>query len=322
MVKKKVSIIFTVLNEEKSVSNLLESIAKQTRKPDEIVVVDGGSRDKTVEVLKRYSKKLLMRIFVAKGANISQGRNIAIQHAIGPIIVTTDGGTVHDKNWLKSIVKNIEAGYDVSAGLFYPLPKTEFEEIVGRLFYPNMDKVPDDWRPSSRSAAFTKKVWKESGGYPEELYTAEDAVFNYRLKEVGARYKTARNTKSYWRPRSNFKRFFKQYFTYAKGNGESLLALYRYPECRMFYLFWSLVIAGIVAYFWSQIMPLFLLIAFLMALFAKSFRALWDFRKALIGVGLLLSAFVANALGNHYGLLRRLLGKVKVKKVEYIKIVK
>jgi glycosyltransferase involved in cell wall biosynthesis len=318
----KTSLICTVLNEEKTVHNLLDSIDKQSRKPDEIVIVDGGSRDDTVKILKEFSKKFPLKIIVAKGANISQGRNIAIKYAKGPVIVSTDGGTVHDKNWFKNIAKNIEDGYDVSAGLFYPLPKTEFEEIVGKLFYPSMKRVPEDWPPSSRSAAFTKKAWQKSGGYPEELYTAEDSVFNYRLKATGVRYKLARNAKSYWRPRPNFRKFFKQYFIYAKGNGESLLALYRYPEDRMFYAFWLLVIVAGLAYLFSPLVLLSLAVVFLVGLFAKSFHALNSVKKSLIGADLLLVAFVANALGNHYGLLRRACSLVKVKKVEYVRVVK
>ena len=319
----KTSLICTVINEERTIGNLLDSILKQTRKPDEIVIVDGGSRDNTISVLKGHSKKfpIPVKAIVADGANISQGRNIAIKHAKGPIIVSTDGGTVHDRNWFKSIVKNIEDGYDVSAGLFYPLPKTEFERIVGKLMYPNMDRVPDDWSPSSRSVAFTKKAWEKSGGYPEELYTAEDSVFNYRLKASGARYKVARNAKSYWRPRPNLGKFFKQYFTYAKGNGESLLAVYRYPEDRMFYAFWLLVVVSILSYAYSTPALAGVWSAFLLAPLLRSFRTLGISSAGLIGWTLLLSAFLANALGNHYGLLRRVLGLVKAKRVESIKIV-
>lgn len=314
----KVSIIFTVLNEEKSVRNLLESISKQTKKPDEIVVVDGGSRDRTVETLKGYAKKLPIRVFIARGANIAQGRNIAIKHAHGPVIVSTDGGTVHDRNWLKSIVKNIEEGYDVSSGPFYALPKTRFEEIVSKLFYPNMEKVPDDWPPSSRSAAFTKKAWEKSSGYPEELYTAEDSVFNYRLKSIGARYKLAKGAKSYWRPRPTFRKFFKQYFTYAKGNGESLLAITRYPEDRMFYTFWGMVAIAIVAYALNPAILAFLIAAFMAGMFARSLRVLREVGGGVIGTVLMLTALVANALGNHYGLLRRALGLVKAPRIQKI----
>ena len=319
----KTSLICTVLNEEKTVGNLFDSILKQTRKPDEIVIVDGGSKDKTVQVLKDYAKKtrIPVKIIVAEGANISQGRNIAIKHAKGPVIVSTDGGTVHDKNWFKNIVKNIEEGYDVSAGLFYPLPKTEFERIVGKLFYPDMSKVPDDWPPSSRSAAFTKKVWEKAGGYPEELYTAEDSVFNYRLKAVGAKYKVARDAKSYWRPRPNLRKLFKQYFTYAKGNGEALLSLYRYPECRMFYVFWILVVIMALTFLYSPMALLGLIIIIIINLFLKSLYKLKNFRKGLVGVVLLLTAFVGNVLGTHYGMLRKLCGFVRVRRVKSIKMI-
>jgi glycosyltransferase involved in cell wall biosynthesis len=320
----KTSLICTVLNEESTIDNLLDSLLKQTRKPDEIVIVDGGSKDRTVKILKAHSKRfpIPIRIIVAEGANISQGRNIAIKNAKWPVIVTTDGGTVHDRNWFKSIVKNIEDGCDVSAGLFFPLPKTKFEEIVGRLFYPDMSKVPDDWPPSSRSAAFTKKIWERAGGYPEELYTAEDAVFNHRLKAIGAKYKTARNAKSYWRPRPNFRKFVKQYFIYAEGNGESALAITKYPENRMFYAFWGMIAAAVLAYLIDPWVLALLLAAFIAGLFTKSMRALKNLRDSTIGTVLLLSAFKANVLGTHYGLLRRLLCLVKVKKVKGIKIVK
>ena len=319
----KTSLICTVLNEEKSIHNLLDSIRRQTRKPDEIVIVDGGSRDRTIQILKDFAKKMPvpMKVIVAKGANISQGRNIAIKYSKYPVLVLTDGGTVHDKNWFKNLVKNIEEGYDVSTGLFFPMPKTEFEEIVGKLLYPDMDKVPDDWAPSNRSAAYTKSWWKKVGKYPEELYTAEDSVYNHRLRDKGAKFKVARNAKSYWRPRPNFRKFFKQYFIYAKGNGESLLALYRYPEDRMFYSFWLLIIVAGLAYLLSPLLLLSLAVAFLVGLFAKSFRVLKSVKKSLIGADLLLAAFIANALGNHYGLLRRACGLVKVRKVEYIKVV-
>jgi len=53
----KISLICTVLNEQKSMGAFLDSIEIQTKKPDEIVIVDGGSNDKTVEIIKNYKKK-------------------------------------------------------------------------------------------------------------------------------------------------------------------------------------------------------------------------------------------------------------------------
>ena len=49
----KVSVCITVFNEEGSIGELLDSLLKQTKKPGEIVIVDGGSKDKTVDVIRK-----------------------------------------------------------------------------------------------------------------------------------------------------------------------------------------------------------------------------------------------------------------------------
>jgi len=78
----KLSLICTLKDEEDSVRSLLDSILEQTRKPDEVIFVDGGSSDNTVKILKSYQKKIKnMKIIVGRGLNIAQGRNIAIKNA-------------------------------------------------------------------------------------------------------------------------------------------------------------------------------------------------------------------------------------------------
>ncbi len=87
----KVTLVFTVLNEAKSIRTLLDSIAAQTRLPDEIVVCDGGSHDDTANIL-RNEPRLNIRVIEAQGANISRGRNIAIAAASHDLIACTDAG--------------------------------------------------------------------------------------------------------------------------------------------------------------------------------------------------------------------------------------
>ena len=88
----KVSLICTVLNEGHSIKKLLACIQQQTHLPDEIIFVDGGCVDETVSILKRYAITggLPIRVITAAGANISQGRNLAIKAAIHPVIASTD----------------------------------------------------------------------------------------------------------------------------------------------------------------------------------------------------------------------------------------
>ena len=55
--RQKVSVIMTVLNEAASIKTILENLLSQSRKPDEIVIVDGGSRDGTTELIRKASER-------------------------------------------------------------------------------------------------------------------------------------------------------------------------------------------------------------------------------------------------------------------------
>jgi glycosyltransferase involved in cell wall biosynthesis len=50
----KVSLVTTVLNEEKTIEKFLDSVISQTRKPEEVVIVDGGSTDETLEKVQKF----------------------------------------------------------------------------------------------------------------------------------------------------------------------------------------------------------------------------------------------------------------------------
>ena len=75
-----VSVISTVLDEAESLPRLLDSLAVQTRVPDEVIVCDGGSTDGTLQLLEAESR-FPLRVVQQPGANISQGRNVAIEAA-------------------------------------------------------------------------------------------------------------------------------------------------------------------------------------------------------------------------------------------------
>src|SRR3989304_290262 len=96
----KVSLISTVLNEARSLPTLLDSIAAQTRQPDEVVICDGGSTDGTLDLL-RSEERFPLRVIERPGANISQGRNAAIEAAAGEVIASVDAGGRLRPPWAK-----------------------------------------------------------------------------------------------------------------------------------------------------------------------------------------------------------------------------
>ncbi len=223
----KVSVITTVKNEANSIKVFLDSLLAQSELPDEIVITDGGSTDESVEIIKDYIEKgIPIKLIVAKGANISRGRNISIQNSSHDIIASTDVGCKLDRNWLRNIVRPFEEDpiVDVVGGFFKVAPETFFEECVAALTgCPPEGTDPDAWLPSSRSIAFRKSAWEAVGGYPEWLDHGEDTFFALQLRKAGFEFRNAEDAWVYWRPRSNLRALFRQYYGYARGDGRALV---------------------------------------------------------------------------------------------------
>ncbi len=219
--REKVSVICTVRNEAASLPALLRSLAAQSRPPDEVVLCDAGSSDATASIARSFSKTLHLRFIVSKGANIAKGRNAAIRAARSSLIASIDGGCIADRDWLEHLLATrAKTGADVVAGTFQPMARSAFGSAVGLLICPNPAKLPADWPPSSRSALYTKAAWRKAGGYPEDLYTAEDTMFNRRLKAAGFRYAIARDAFVRWQQRETPRALWRQFYLYGRGDGQ------------------------------------------------------------------------------------------------------
>lgn len=224
----KVTVIATVLNEDKNIRRLLDSLAAQTRPPDEVVIVDGGSADDTVAVLEAYAAegRLPLRVISRPGGNISQGRNAAVAAATGEIIASTDAGVRLSPDWLAALLEPFErpaAGcVAVVSGFFLPDPQTDFETALGAATLPVLAEiVPRRFLPSSRSVAYRKAAAQTVGGYPEWLDYCEDLVFDFKLRERYGPFPFAPRAVAYFRPRRNLRAFMKQYYRYARGDGKA-----------------------------------------------------------------------------------------------------
>ena len=226
-----ISLIATVLNEGDNIRGVFESIKRQTRPPDEIVIVDGGSRDDTLAIMRRYAAELPLRLFVEEGCNISRGRNRAIAEAKGDIIAVTDAGVRLTESWLEKISAPFLADPSLNAvgGFFHADPQTAFEVALGATTLPLEDEIDNaTFLPSSRSIAFRKSAAEHIGAYPEWLDFCEDLVFDLRLRSHGGSFAFAPDALVYFRPRRNLRQFYRQYFLYARGDGKANLWLKRH----------------------------------------------------------------------------------------------
>jgi glycosyltransferase involved in cell wall biosynthesis len=219
-----ISLIATVLNEGDNIHHLMNGLLAQTLPADEIIIVDGGSRDNTVEIIKSYEKKLPLRVLVRDGCNISQGRNAAIECAKGDILAITDAGVRLTDTWLERVTKPLreDEALTVSCGFFETDAQNTFEVAMGATVLPLADDIePASFLPSSRSVAVRKSAAQAIGGYPEWLDYCEDLVFDLRLKATQPPFAFVPDALVYFRPRSTTNAYFKQYYRYARGDGKA-----------------------------------------------------------------------------------------------------
>lgn len=272
----KVSVVCTVFNERESLPELLNSLEHQERPPDEVVIVDGGSTDGTLKLLQSYRGPLPLKLFELPGGNIALGRNAAIRAATGEVIASTDAGVWLDPMWLLELLRPFEQEETVSAvaGFFRPDPRSAFEVAMGATVLPTSEEItPETFLPSSRSVAYRKSLWESVGGYPEWLDYCEDLIFDLNVRRQGVSFAWAPQAVAYFRPRQDFRAFFRQYYRYARGDGKANLWLQRHLirygayACGLLVLvlgyalplLWALLVLGGAAYLnnpYRRLLPL------------------------------------------------------------------
>jgi glycosyltransferase involved in cell wall biosynthesis len=235
-----VSLCLTTYNEGSNIDALLNSISRQSIKPGEIVICDGGSTDNTLSIIEKYRSETELNIVLIQSENrinISKGRNIAINNSNYDIIAVTDGGCVLDDKWLSTITKPLleDVGLDIVGGYYKPLITNEFHRKMAYvLFVDSSQFTSENFIPSSRSLCFRKSIWLKVGGYPEHLkFAGEDTLFIVTCKENGFTLRFVPNAFVYWNMRDNLFSMRRAHFVYGYGEGEASLFPFKY----LFYFF-------------------------------------------------------------------------------------
>lgn len=188
---KLASVIIPVYNEEKTIRECLVSLKNQSYKPLEIIVIDDGSTDKTISIIKNCQLSTVKcQVFRQNHLGPGPARNLGASHAKGGILVFVDADMTFDKNFIKDLIKPILNGktigtfsknemvknkdniwsicwninknlpkdrmipedYPNEAPVFRAILKSEFEKVKG---FDSSGEYTDDW-------SLSKKLGKKS----------------------------------------------------------------------------------------------------------------------------------------------------------------
>jgi len=176
-------------NAERFISSCLESLIAQSRPPDEIIVVDDGSTDRTAEILS--SRRDVKVITLKQNRGVAHARNVLTKNASGEVIVFIDADAVADPNLIQELEVAYEAGV---AG------------VGGRAIEQREESLADRWRRLHASqgygseqksnvaflwgvcSSYFRNVLVEAAGFDERFRTnGEDTEIGFRLESMGKR---------------------------------------------------------------------------------------------------------------------------------------
>lgn len=177
------SVIIPTLNEENYIENCIKSISNQTfpRNRYEIIVSDGVSKDKTVEIAKKYADVVV----ISKEKGIWRGRNYGAEFAKGKYLVFIDADTTIDEDYLEVVHKYLESGVvglTTGFGIDGKGPAMRIVEHMADYYWWLNSKMGNGCLIGI-NICVPKKVFMKIGGFKE--YALEDAAFDKELRKEG-----------------------------------------------------------------------------------------------------------------------------------------
>ncbi len=181
----KVSVIIPAKNEEEMIGDCLSALRNIDFPPDayEIILVDNGSEDTTVDIAKSHGSK----VFSLPGVTISALRNYGAAKATGEILAFIDADEVVARDWLKNALSAFDDPKIACVGSTPGIPDgaTWVEKAWYMQIETRASRAMRSWL-ASMNMIVRENIFKEMGGFNERLLTCEDVDFGYRLSE---RYK-------------------------------------------------------------------------------------------------------------------------------------
>jgi glycosyltransferase involved in cell wall biosynthesis len=217
----RISLVIPVRDEAATISDLLTSIRAQTLQASEIVFIDGGSVDSTLEVLRGAAQKdSSLRLIEAQNATPGRGRNIGIEAASYDWIALTDAGIWLEPTWMERLAAEVvrDPSANLVFGAYEAQTGTFFQQCAAAAYVGSKQQRPGGLMrgPFIASCLLHRNVWRAVGGFPD-LRAAEDLVFIERCQQV-ARIVWAPQAVVRWQLQPTLRATFRRFALYSYHN--------------------------------------------------------------------------------------------------------
>ncbi len=177
----KVSIVIPTLNEENYVGFVLSDIARQTRRADEVIVVDGKSEDATASVVDRFPGVDLL----IGAPPVANQRNLGGRKASGDILIFLDADVRLSETFLEGFLERIEQrNLDIACPLYMPYRSTllikTIHAYINVVFVALQKALPYG---AGHCIAVKREIFQQSPGFDPNLKIGEDVALVRKLSK-------------------------------------------------------------------------------------------------------------------------------------------
>jgi glycosyltransferase involved in cell wall biosynthesis len=185
----RVSVIIPALNEEKVIGQCLDSLARLDfpRGSFEVILVDNGSTDRTVEIARSFSSILNLTVLQKWAAHVSALRNLGASQARGGHLAFLDSDCIVPPTWMSQAIALLNQKGIGVIGAHFRVP--DESRWVARAWYGDLSNEKQGdlvWVPGCNTWV-TRPTFKSVGGFDESLETNEDCEFCDRVRAAGLR---------------------------------------------------------------------------------------------------------------------------------------
>lgn len=227
--KTRISVLIPCFNEEASVRRSVESALFQTRKPDQIVVVDDGSTDRSTDILREFGDRITFVRIPFNTGNKSYAQEYGLRFIDGDIFITADADTLLDRRFVEHIAiafqdPNVAAvcGYVKSIKHNWLTACREIEYVFGQMFY----KIAQSYINAlivvpGCAAAFRTDIFRRDVRYTHDTVT-EDLDFTYQLHKKGYTIRYERSAVVYTQDPGDLASYVNQMRRWYRGGWQNL----------------------------------------------------------------------------------------------------
>ena len=180
----KISIVTTSYNSEKTIEDTIKSVLSQNYEDYEHIIVDGNSKDNTMEIVKKYESQYngKLKYISEPDKGIYDAMNKGIKMATGDVIGLLNSDDKYAKNDVLEIIANAFKNNNCD-GVYANLYYTDYETMskVYRKWISGTGKVTRGWIPAHPTLYLKKDVYDKLGLYSLKYKVVSDYDYMVRL---------------------------------------------------------------------------------------------------------------------------------------------